>query len=351
MSNGQPGTLNVPTVDQYTSTVQPGTSPTLVASFSGNYQVINPDLTATVWLGETQSVGVGRGIPLYPGTGMVWTASQGTHKLYAVNDQPTASDVIIGNMVRDWQPNPIAVATAVLNSGVIIIDQPVILFGPALNSVAAQGFAVGSLIDVRRFNSVYIRNLYVAGTGSISLVWYSDPVNQIQVGADSYSWANGDNLTSSEQIPVCGAYLSVQWNWSQINGFNLTIQGSNRPVPIMRQRMSDRNVLQRALTSVAGNGGTLTTNPSYRYDGPAILQCFADAGGANEPYFVQINNIVSGISQKIYFFSGPAGATNTVASLITPIVIPRSTWSVTMNNQTAAPKNMACWVTTCPEGA
>jgi len=64
----------VPLVDQYTVTV--GQSVVLAASFAGPFQVINASTAATIWLSDNTNVSDGHGIPLYPGTGMVWTGSQ-----------------------------------------------------------------------------------------------------------------------------------------------------------------------------------------------------------------------------------------------------------------------------------
>jgi hypothetical protein len=126
-------------------------------------RVINESTEITVWLSQNSGMRIGEGTPLFPGTSLLWEEDGG---FYAIGEG--IADIIVTGMVGDWQPNPIAIATSILNSGVLLVDDPQILWN---QQVTAPNFT--TTFDVSRYQSMNIRVANAGGApGRVTITFY-----------------------------------------------------------------------------------------------------------------------------------------------------------------------------------
>lgn len=321
--------------------------PVRLAAFGGRYQVCNLSSSATVWLSNDSTAKDGVGTPLAPGASLVREVQGELWAALGADAQSVAAGrctVVLDPMIEQWS-NPVATALAILNSGVIVIDQQTTLVPAQLNNPAVTTL---TNIDVSRYRSIYVRFLYVAGSGSITFTWF-DSTGAIQLGQDAYSWVSGDNVNCSLHIPVVGSILQVAWNWSQTSGFNITVLSSYRDVPKTSQRVVDRD-LGSASSSIA-SGATLSLTPAFRYDGPCTVRAAIGATvTANEGLELNIVNRVTGSS-----FAGQMQAVtqlvgHTFAIAFQEFVAPRASWRVDLVNRTSTTQTITGQLTASPEG-
>lgn len=98
-------------------------------------QIINTSLTDTVWVGGSSNVtstGQGGAIPVYPSTQLAWSRTNVDTGLWAIHDATgTATVALIVTDSVEWQPNPIAISTAIatnlVTSGVVTQDRPEVI--------------------------------------------------------------------------------------------------------------------------------------------------------------------------------------------------------------------------------
>lgn len=328
-----------PHIDQYPVTIVTGRTPTLAASFRGPFQVINGSAVNTVWLADNPALRSGFGIPLYPGTGMVWTGSQGTGELWAVQDTAStaASDLIIGNDVKDWQPNPIALAVAILNSGIIMVDNPVTLFASAMAVNTTQTF------DVTTYQCIQFQSSpsNVVGTPRILTLDWLTAAGTV-VCTDTWGWAvTPDTRLVQESVPCRAATLRVSVTGGGANSQSVIIVGSRRPFNTYMRMPNDRN-LGTASNGALPNNTAMTVTP-VRYDGPLIVAAFIIGGtGA---YELKATDNVTGVI--IGADTGVGVGTRGISTL--HMVATRNSWTVAFTNLTGGAATANLSVTASPE--
>lgn len=109
-----------------------------------SFMVINDSPGTVIWCDNDSSVTVGNGTPLYGGTSLRWTYPQ----LWIVGEEE--ADVIVTSDVDQWEADPVAVATAILNSGQLIVDDPIQVFLGGFGSSGTGEF------DVSKYQTVSI---------------------------------------------------------------------------------------------------------------------------------------------------------------------------------------------------
>lgn len=232
-------------------------------SYPGGFQIINNSLYTTVWASDNPSMQSGQGTPISPGTSIVWIRD-GDLYLITGNDA-TSTNVLLGNNqslvtisydVSGWQPNPVAVAAAVLNSGIIIVDNTTTVFANAAVIAAADS----GLINVSRYNSLLIGLFSLTGTGHIEVRWYdATGVNGIAF-QKSYVY-DASSFNSLIEFPCLGAYVRIINNTTGNVGMN--VYASNRMSDRIRTHTTNNN--NNILDSVqnvpaASNGAQVFTN-------------------------------------------------------------------------------------------
>lgn len=129
--------------------VQPNTPIRIAGSSDPPYRLINIGVEGVAWVSDNAGLRAGEGTPINPGTSFLWVRPA---ELYAVAETVPVT-LILTTEIEDWQPDPAAIAVAILNSGVLVIDNPVALFSDTLDG--GNGFDTG-LIDVSRFQSLSV---------------------------------------------------------------------------------------------------------------------------------------------------------------------------------------------------
>lgn len=264
-------------------------------SYPGGYQIINQSLYTTVWASDNPGGAPNQGTPISPGTSIVW-ASDGDIFLVVGNDA-TSVDPLLGNStalcvltydVQNWQPNPVAVAAAVLNSGVIVVDNPVALIADGNKPI---GY-LSPTIDVSRFQSIalsiqgnafppYAVNVtfYATALGTQPLATYQ--INSGQIGT---------SVRHTQAFNVVGAFVVVQ------------IVSSTGPINVSMFG-SFRRLTTDALTYVGAPTSTYSKLYSERY--PAIG---AGAAGPLEQFFIPYYGVATVF---IFAINGGVIAANT----------------------------------------
>lgn len=155
------------TVTNKISRIQPYVAP---------YLIINQNLFATVWAANNAGLSPGGGTPIPPGTSVPWT-SGGDIFFVLGNDAPSVAQgsaaIIISYDASNWVPSPVAIATAILNSGTLVIDNPTPIVGP----VASFGPNTTSIAyDVSHFNSllVTVQQGIITADSSFWIDWSPD---------------------------------------------------------------------------------------------------------------------------------------------------------------------------------
>lgn len=203
------------------------TSPTRAGNYAGPFQIINFSANAaTVWVANNAGLQAGQGTPIYPGTSLTWEKSG---ELWVVGENNN-DEIIISYDVSNWNPNPAAVAAAVLNSGILLIDQPENIY-----TVFLTGPGSGTGVDISRYQSVNISIVLLAASG---------------VGTDVINVLFGDGGVTTYRVPLAfntvghiwtatmPCYGSViQMNITYGSQFGIFVAGSHRNVATARQRV------------------------------------------------------------------------------------------------------------------
>lgn len=230
------------------------------------YRVIHPGTMGTVWLSENSGMKIGQGTPLHAGTSIVWIKES---EVFAIADSPNQT-IILSTDVEEWQPDPAAIAAAVLNSGVLVIDDPQLIFDSTRIGVANSISATPN-IDVSRFQSVLVE-LEILQLGS------TGGRNAAQVSFD-----NDGNLDIVQSYTIQFEEVGQQWIaevpatassveivWYDDTHVHVTMLGSHRAVPKLRQRI--------IRTTRFSANGEIPLNILFETDGVDI------APGGNKEY-------------------------------------------------------------------
>ena len=355
--------------DVYTVPISSPTVPVKIFG-AGPFFIVNSSFQATVWVGDTRNISDGHGVPLYPGTGMNWIGSQGTGETWAILGQDTNSvgqsaGVIVGLPVTDWQPNPIAVATAVLNSGVILVDQPAIIASLSLNGGTSYQSSVFNISTYQSIVVRVVRSGTPAHTFDLNFNWLDAPLGNI-LGVDSYRWTSADVTGMQTTIPCRGAFLtvSVQTAPAAVSADTVIILGSHRPwnslmsVPGLGHTSGlgvpdsyGSRLLCTAVNAAVASGGQLTATPTDRYDGPIIITAISFGAAAAAPHLLEGVDAITGFG---FAYDQPVGqlalAANRAVSTL-HAVAPRNTWSVSCSNLAGAAQQIQIEVVAAPEGS
>ena len=96
----------------------------IAGSQDAPFRIINLSVDNPVWVSNNPGISGGQGTPISPGTSLQWLNPT---ELWAVCDSGLTASIIVTTEIDDWQPDPVAIATAILNSGVIVVDNPTTL--------------------------------------------------------------------------------------------------------------------------------------------------------------------------------------------------------------------------------
>lgn len=239
------------------------------AVYEPPYTIINlgTESNQTVWIADNAGLIVGNGTPLYPGTSFVW---QKPGDFWIIGE--SNSDIVVTSDAIDWDPNPIALAIAILNSGVLLVDKPEILYQDTLN--ASNAFLSG-IIDITRFQSAIVFLVvdnFGGGNDDIAQIsFYHDPddpfsilaFKQLQFVSDPNG---GDRWLAT--IPLQGAAMQISSQGTSTD-VAVIVMGSNRPQESLDQTIVNQYSLQHATnlyaefhpTLAAGNVLLLQLNP------------------------------------------------------------------------------------------
>lgn len=350
-----------PAQDQYTVNVASTITPVKLAGFPGPFQVINLNTSATVWLADSSNVSDGNGVPLNPGSSLTWTGSQFTNELWGIlgTDAQTATqssvDIIISANVLGWQQNPVATAIAILNSGLILVDQPAILASVVGQSAATRNFPTTGTYAVNNYQSLIVR--YRVGGGAhtvqLSIRWYADSAAGQLIGMDQYNWVAADTNPMNTNIPIRGAYMNATLNLAPaaVGNDDLVFVASNR---LHNHWSADMANGTRVLFSGGGNvgaGAQVQFVPNVaRYDGPATITLNGSSAGVPLPALVEGRDLVNASD---FFATEDAGAVFIGAGRVLATykcVIPRNSWSILIFNGGGAIGSFTINVVAAPEG-
>lgn len=284
------------TVTNKISRIQPYVAP---------YLIINQNLFATVWAANNAGLSPGGGTPIPPGTSVPWTSS-GDIFFVLGNDAPSVAQgsaaIIISYDASNWVPSPVAIATAILNAGVLIIDQPVTI----LNTSGTAGSTSGPF-DVSKYQSLEIAHTITSPTSALLLTinFYSDAAATTLVKSIPVNWSNSGvaGLFWRSRIPVHASYVTfviteIFGNWT------LSVVASNRstPQPFEQQVRgagtgvftTDHAILDAIGTLPSGNNIGISTIPWFGllYI-EAIITGFAASGNCLLDYDVLGANSVN----------------------------------------------------------
>lgn len=193
-------------------------------------RIINLATSGKVWVGNNSGLRIGEGQPVNPGTSLLWTKAGA---FYAIAED-AGSEVILTDNIEDYQPDPVATAIAILNSGVLVIDNPVDIFTGTLQTGSV------AWIDVSRYQSLLI-NLVCTGlgvlAGDFALLEFSDDANSIDrfyavEFVDATAANNADTWQAS--IPIVGKYFRAKM-YGPGTTVNAAITASNRPAYAINQ--------------------------------------------------------------------------------------------------------------------
>lgn len=227
-------------------------TPTRAGVYHPPYTIINelpspPSIGAsppTVWVADNAGLLIGTGTPIYPGTSVTWTQEG---ELWVVAERDT--DIIVSYDIEDWQPDPTAIAAAILTSGIVIIDDPVQLF----NTTALQ--AITGPFDVSRYQSLWFNATRTAGfanTDDITIVFTKDDASEIvhQLG---YAWY--PNNTGPEP----NAQMSVRFGIPCVADSMFVIFNSPGGSTFRAQMIASYRQLSRLTQSISGINNAFPT--------------------------------------------------------------------------------------------
>lgn len=178
------------TVFRAPSTFQTSARPVRIAGMTdAPFLIINTSVTSTVWLSSNPGITAGVGTPLNPGTSYNWNNPT---DVWAVCNTGETAELIVTTEVSDWQPDPVAIASAILNAGVLVVDRPVVI----LDAVTIDGSNHATAqIDTSHYQSMIVEVFFNAtGGGAIDqlfIVFYDDNNNQVGQHAIRYHPTHG----------------------------------------------------------------------------------------------------------------------------------------------------------------
>lgn len=240
-------------------------------SYPGGYQIINTSLYSTVWASDNPSMQSGQGTPISPGTSINWTGDGDIFLI--VGDDATSLNPLLGNSiaavvltydVQNWQPNPVAVAAAVLNSGIIIVDNPLQM----VNSVLAGTTAA---FDVSRYNSLQCIFVPFAagGPSSITIQWSDTASFAGILFQDTISWGVTGSIYLEEwhgTVPCRSSFFRLVYAGTP-NTITGRVIASYRQVNTIRQTLPSSAFAHIGGFSVnvpgLGNSGSLRVAPWF----------------------------------------------------------------------------------------
>ena len=226
-------------IDTYRSPVRypvRATSPVRIAgSTDAPFRIINLG-SNTVWVSDNSGIVAGAGTPIYAGTSLQWMKPT---QLFAISAAGTVSELLVTTEIDDWTGDPIALAaataSAILNSGVVIIDQPTVLYNDQLRP--ANSRTTGPL-DISRYQSVTVslECTAIAGTNPfVRISFYADAARTLLLKTFAIPFHSAGIPAGfwKATLPVQGAFMVVESNYPPIIGngpnVNVIIVGSNRP--------------------------------------------------------------------------------------------------------------------------
>lgn len=337
-----------------TITITSKTAPVRLGSYPAPYLILNTSVTDTVWISDDPSVATGLAIPLYPGGKLRRTVGGDVWGI--LDSAATASvTVILAFTVDQWDPNVAAIAQAIVNSGTLLIDNPVAVIPATSITTSADNWfpAANSVYDVRTLQSIFL-SYFIDGTHAhtvlLTLSWYGS-INATPfdlVGGDSFQWSSGDTASLvGEQLPVRGSFLRVDAFIAGAPGIDtIAIVGSHRTWnPLARSAIGSRSLI--AIQSVAlGAGAAMTGTPLSRYDGPVIVSAGYVPGAAADNIDWQIQDLVT---VKPVATGSLSGSSNAVLGHTVAAATPRNTWNIVLVNRSAGPRNCFLSVVMVPD--
>lgn len=217
----------------------------------GGYQIYNRDLNGTIWISTSQSVSDGQGTPIAPGTTVTITTDLDIYYILGSDTQSLTVNValfVVTYDASDLQPSPVAIALAILNSGVLVIDQPTILLPSTALGVSTFTY------DISRYNSIYFDVTFNPNatftyqfTDSTGTVDYRT-INVINGGF------GGGNFWQA-WVPAKGSHLKVSGN-----GITLTVAASYRQTQaeFNQKVLGANNAITSINTTIAGAPASAT---------------------------------------------------------------------------------------------
>lgn len=209
--------VRVPTTFQLTSN-----APIRGSVAAPPYTLVNLSTDQTAWISSNPGMAVGQGTPLYPGTSIKWTQ---TGDLWLIGTG--TMQVVVSYDVEDWQPNPAAIAAAVLNSGVIVVDNPQVIF-------SGTGTSSGDL-DVSRYQSIYVNMagpaVPYAALQVANIIWMDSAGNTTGIQRIEFTPQPNGAMAWQAMVPCLGAKVRIQKTFSA----SLIIVSSNRPQDSINQ--------------------------------------------------------------------------------------------------------------------
>lgn len=311
--------------------------------------IMNLDAQATVWIGRNGDVTSTRGVPVPAGQSVPWVGGE----LWAILGADTQSlasgsaTIVVTTYVHDWQ-NQAVIATAVLNSGVVQVDNPAILLAGTMNANDTRTLAVSTWQCVTLITSP----AGVTGTQRQVVLNWEDSSGDV-VSQDSYKWSlSPDTTLVLETLPCRGSQLVIQCLGGGANTQSVIVVASHRPfVPLMRGPF-DRLVFNSQFTNVPASNGSTIINSSVRYDGPAYVTWnLTSAATAAAAAFIFVNERGSG--SPVFAVRDPGALDGGFSRNFgtAKIAIPRNGFSVQVSNENATNVlNGAVLIVASPEG-
>jgi hypothetical protein len=252
------------------------TSPVRIAgSTDAPFRVINLG-TSTVWVSDNSGLIPGAGTPIYGGTSLQWVKPS---QLWAIAD--TTSEILVTTEIDDWVGDPtaasIAIATQILNTGVIIVDNPVPLLTQALTGPGLSG-----AVDISKFQSLDVSVSLVTAAGG------TDEIDLLFTDSGTTTYRTSLNFTVvghvwTAQIPCYGNQLQFSIPFG--SRFNMYVAGSHRQVSQVRQRIDVAGQPQVDLVFGAPSlvGASTTSFIAPPWHGRLAMECEVSATPAIAP--------------------------------------------------------------------
>lgn len=273
-----------------TFTIGSGT-PMFLGRHDQAFTVINlgTETDTTVWLANNAGMGIGQGTPLYPGTSLYWQAGG---DLYAVAESDGVQ-VILSFDVTDWEPNPIAIATAILNSGILLVDQPAMVFDDEVAASSSTG-----PIDTSRYQNAHV-HLEAVDT----ITYPTTATVDIRMSIDGMHTLRRLSIGFGEvasfwhaNIPIVGNHLEVSVNTPSGSAFHVIVVLSHRPLKMIQDVVFEPgafvpaiNHLFFAIPTVLAPATALTVDSIPPYFGQVNLTVIQSGGAVPVNIDTRIN--------------------------------------------------------------